>query len=74
MLSKSKGQILHVAATMHVLFHINEPLNIPAIIGEDAVKASENFVQVCLQNAAYLAGRGDIKDAVDDIQHSKPPD
>ena len=59
---------------MHVLFHINEPLNIPEIIGEDAVKASENFVQVCLQNAAYLAGRGDIKDAVDDIQCSKPPE
>lgn len=59
---------------MHVLFHINEPLNIPAIIEEDAVKVSENFVQVCLQNAAYLAGRGDIKDAVDDIQRSKPPD
>ena len=74
MLSKSKGQILRVAATMHVLFHINEPLNIPEIIGEDAVKASENFVQVCLQNAAYLAGRGDIKDAVDDIQRSKPPE
>ena len=73
MLSKSKGQILRVAATMHVLFHINEPLDIPAIIGEDAIKASENFVEVCLQNAAYLAGRGDIKDAVDDIQRSKPP-
>ena len=54
MLSKSKGQILHVAATMHVLFHINEPLNIPAIIGEDSVKASENFVQVCLQNAELI--------------------
>ena len=64
---------MRVATTMHVLFHINKQLNIPAIIGEDAVKSSENFVQVCLQNAAYLAGRGDIKDTADDIQCSKLP-
>jgi len=71
MLSKSKGQILRVAATMHVLFHMDEPLDIPLVISEGAIKASENFVEMCLQNAAYLAGRGDIKEAVGDIQRGK---
>ena len=73
MLSKSKGQILRVAATMHVLFHMDEPLDIPLVISEGAIKASENFVEMCLQNAAYLVGRGDIKEAVhvDDIQPGK---
>ena len=30
-----------------------------------------SFVEMCLQNAAYLVGRGDIKEAVDDIQCGK---
>lgn len=29
MLSKSKGEILRVAAVLHVLFHIDMPLSIP---------------------------------------------
>ena len=46
MLSKSKGQILRIAATLHVLFHINTPLAIPNVIGRDAVKAAINLVDV----------------------------
>ena len=30
-----------------------------------------SFVEMCLQNAAYLVGRGDIREAVDDIQCGK---
>ena len=30
-----------------------------------------SFVEMCLQNAAYLVGRGDIKEAIDDIQRGK---
>lgn len=56
MLSKSKGQILRVSAVLHVLFHIDTPHNIPETISEDAVKAADNFVDLCLQQAAYLAG------------------
>lgn len=40
MLSKSKGQILRVVATLHVLFHIETPLAIPNVIGVDAVEAA----------------------------------
>ena len=67
MLSKSRGQILRVAAVMHVLFHFETPLNIPHIISEDALKAAQNFVDVCNQYAAYLAGRGEISTAIEAI-------
>ena len=69
MLSKSKGQILCVAAALHVLFHRDTTLNVPDNVSEDAVRAAANFVDLCLQHAAYLAGRGDISEA---IQALKP--
>lgn len=68
MLSKSKGQILCIAATLHVLFHINTPLEIPAIIGVDALKAAVNIVDVCIQHAAFLAGRGDIEETIQEME------
>ena len=68
MLSKSKGQILRVAAVLHVLFHRDTPLNIPENVSEEAVKAAVNFVDLCLQHAAYLAGRGDISEAIQALQ------
>ena len=68
MLSKSKGQVLRVAAVMHVLFHMDTPTTIPKEISEAAVKAADCFVDLCLQHAAYLGGRGDFQEAVDEIQ------
>ena len=68
MLSKSKGQLLRVAAVMHMLFHIEKPDTIPERISENAVKAADCFVDLCLQHAAYLGGRGDFQDAVNDIR------
>ena len=68
MLSKSKGQVLRIAAVMHVLFHMETPSTIPSEISEAAVKAADCFVEYCLQHAAYLGGRGDFKAAVDDFQ------
>ena len=64
MLSKSKGQILRVAAVLQVLFHVDNPHNIPAKVGEDAMKAAISFVDLCIQHAAYLTGRGRIQDEV----------
>ena len=60
MLSKSKGQILRVAATLHVLFDVNTPLVIPDVISTEAIKAIINLVDVCIQHSAFLAGRGDV--------------
>ena len=65
MLSKSKGQILRISATLHVLFHINTPLAIPETIGVDAVKAAIDLVDVCIQHAAFLAGRGEVQELIE---------
>lgn len=62
MLSKSRGQILRVAAVMHALFNLDTPLAIPDRISEAAIKAAKNFVELCNQHAAFLAGRGVISD------------
>ncbi len=53
MLSKSKGQILRVAAVLHVLFNIYTPLNFPETISANGVKAADSFVDLCIQHAAY---------------------
>lgn len=71
MLSKSKGQILRVAATLHVLFHVNEPQVIPDEISRDAIEAAINLVEVCIQHAAYLAGRGDVHSMIEEIMKGK---
>ena len=68
MLSKSRGQILRVAATMHVLFHLDTPLTIPPTISEAALKAAQSFVELCNEHAAFLGGRGDIGEAIESIQ------
>ena len=68
MLSKSKGQILRVAAALHVLFHHNTPLHVPESISKEAVKAAVSFVELCIQHAAYMAGRGDMSEAIQAIR------
>ena len=71
MLSKSKGQVLRLAAVMHVIFHMETPTTIPCEISESAVRAADVFVDFCLQHAAYLGGRGDFKEAVCEIEQGK---
>ena len=68
MLSKAKGQILRVAACIHVLFSDfkdNEDEDIiPTIrkispeISEDAIIAAQNFVETCCQHCMFLCGKG----------------
>ena len=64
MLSKAKGQILRVAAALHVLFNINTPLTIPQEISDAAIKAAVDLVDVCIQHAAFLARRGDVDETI----------
>lgn len=68
MLSKSKGQILRVAATMHVLFHWAKPQDIPSEISDNAIAAAINFVDVCIQHTAFLAGRGEVNEAIASVE------
>ena len=59
------GQILRVAVCMHALFTIesgSEP--IPSAISMEAVKAAIDFVDICSQQTAFLAGRGKIDDDI----------
>lgn len=68
MLSKSRGQILRVAATLHVLFHFETPQAIPDTICDAALMAALDFVEVCNQHAAFLGGRGPISEAIEALQ------
>ena len=70
MLSKCKGQILRIAVTLHVLFNWETPHNIPDEISDSALKAAVNFVDVCVQHAAYLGGRGDIQEEAEHLHQT----
>ena len=68
MLSKSKGLILRVAAVMHVAFHLESPHEIPKEISQKALEAAQDFVDMCCQHAAFMAGRGEIADVIQQLQ------
>ena len=70
-LSKSLGQILCVAGSLHVLFHFlsdasQDPL--PDTISKEAIAAATNFVEVCCQQTAFIAGRSEIYKEIELIQ------
>ena len=67
MLSKAKGQVIHVAALMHLLFQDGIDDTQVTCISTDSIKAAINFVEVCCQHAAFLAGRGTIDDEIQTI-------
>lgn len=89
MLSKSKGQILRVAASFHVLFQMGDsaiPEDAASPITEDAaspitvddgdtisdraIEAAIGFVNLCCQQTAYMAGRGNINEDLKIIKAS----
>ena len=71
MLSKSKGQILHVAATLYNLFHLNKMDCLTGEIDDAVITSAINVVEICCQQTAFIAGRGDIKEEIDIIQASE---
>ena len=50
MLSKSMGQILRVAAAMHVLFSLDTTELPTTTVSQAAVKAAIHFLEVCCQH------------------------
>ena len=70
MLSKSKGQILRVATALHVHFHVGSYDSISGEINEEAIAVSVNFVGLCCQQTAYMAGWGDINEDIQIIKAS----
>lgn len=76
MLSKSKGQILRVAAALHILFAMYPPVGsdddgIGSEITNKAILAAINFVEVCCQQTAYMAGRGELQQDIQLIKASE---
>jgi len=72
MLSKAKGEILQVAACIHVLFadddkkeiFIPEAKQTPSVISDSAIIAAEDFVKTCCQHCLYLCGEGSIENEI----------
>ena len=58
------GQTLHVAASMHILFHVGSDEPLSFTITSDALQAAIDFVEVFIQQTAYIGGRGKIDDDI----------
>jgi hypothetical protein len=75
MLSKSKGQVLRVAASLHILFYLSDDedamTDVDSEISEAALKAAINFVTLCCQQTSFIAGRGEINDEIEILKASK---
>lgn len=68
MLSKSVGQIIHVSAAIHVLFHLDNTDPLPDVITDSAIIAAINFVEVCCQHTAYITGHGKIDEELEILE------
>lgn len=73
MLSKSTGQIIRVSVALHVLFHMENEDPLPDTVSQAAIEAAINFVEVCCQQTAYIAGRGDISNKYFTVLVYLPP-
>ena len=63
MLSKSLGQALRISVAMHILFHNDDYGNeLSSKVTQAAIEAVINFVEVCCQHTAYIAGHSDINE------------
>lgn len=78
MMSKSKGQVLRIAAALQTLFGLSaphsdeqQPATSSTIVSEDTLTAAIDFVEVCCQQTAYIAGRGNIKEEIQLFTASK---
>ena len=65
MLSKSRGQVLRVAAVLHMLFSIdNDNYEVKEEVSQDAIKAAINLIKTACQQTAFVAGRGVLQEEV----------
>ena len=64
MLSKCTGQILRVATCFHILFGASAIIE----VSSQAIEAAMNFIEVCCQQTAFIAGRGLIKKEIEIIE------
>lgn len=64
MLSKCTGQILRAATCFHILFGTGTTNE----VSYQAIEAAMNFVEVCCQQTAFIAGRGQIEKEIEIIE------
>ena len=74
MLSKAKGQVLRIAAALNVLFNDScdedgqiSVSSVPSTISNQSIVAAKNFVDLCCQHAAYIAGRGKVEEEISKV-------
>ena len=68
MLSKSLGQILRISVAMHILFHNDDDGPLSDTVTQGAVAAAINFVEVCCQHTAFIAGRSNIDEELNLVE------
>ena len=73
MLSKSKGQVLRIAAVLHVLFRdsVEEEEVADTYITRNAILAAQNFVDICCQHASFITGRDKIDKEIEQFTSGK---
>ena len=64
LLSKSKGQILQLAAVFNALYSLDPSHLLNTKLSSLSVKAAINFVQVCNEHTAIMGGRKNITTAL----------
>ena len=63
-----KGLIICVVAAFHTIFHLGSPGTFPTQITCRAVIAATDFVDMCTQHAAFMAGRGEIVECIESLK------
>ena len=53
---------------MHIAFLLESPHDIPKEISQKALEAAQDFVDMCCQHAAFMAGQGEIADEIQQLQ------
>ena len=61
-LSKSKGQILRLAAVFNALFSLDPSHPLSNHLSDKAVEAAVNFVETCNEHTAIIGGRATVTD------------
>lgn len=61
-LSKSKGQILRLAAVFNALFSLDPNHPLSDRLSDKAVEAAVNFVETCNEHTAIIGGRATVTD------------
>lgn len=61
------------SAAIHVLFHLESDEPLPGIISQSAIEAAIDFIKVCCQHTAFIAGRGRINNEQEIVEAGNIP-